>query len=47
MTELDHVKAIIGDLVLTVARQAAELDALRPQPLAPAPPPAPPTEPQP
>jgi hypothetical protein len=41
-----HAKLIIGDLVLTIARQAAEIDALRQQ-LAAAPPPAPPTGPQP
>jgi hypothetical protein len=32
MTLEEHLKQIIGDLVLTVARQSAELDALRPTP---------------
>lgn len=31
-----HVKLVIGDLVLTIAKQAAELDALKAaQPVAP------------
>jgi hypothetical protein len=37
MTIEEHLRTIIGDLVLTVARQAAEIDALKAQ-LAPPPP---------
>jgi len=40
-----HLKTMIGDLVVTVARQAAEIDALRQQ--LQAPPAAPPAEPKP
>lgn len=40
MTELDHLRLMIGDLVMRVAQLAAEVDALK------APPPAdPPAEP--
>ena len=31
MNITEHTKAMIGDLVLTIARQAAEIDALREQ----------------
>jgi hypothetical protein len=43
MTAEDHLRLLIGDLVLTVARLSAENDALRaaaPAPPAPAPEPA-------
>jgi hypothetical protein len=37
MTLDEHVKAVLGDLLFTLARQAAEIDALKAQ-LAQAPP---------
>ena len=43
MTVEEHLRTIIGDLVLTVARLSAENDALKAQIPAP-PPPDPPTE---
>lgn len=29
MTELDHLRALIGDLVIAVARLSAQVDALK------------------
>lgn len=47
MTEIEHLKVMVGDLVVTVAQQAAAIDALQAQLAAARAAAVPATEPQP